>query len=178
MKTLTLRPRSTDRIKGIITLSALMSVLALLPLSGSAATILQAPNSTTVAFEAEENLTIIAGTPTSWVVTNDVTPSGSKALYASGANGTAFPTSFASYSIKFSTPGTYKLYFRWRANEQFTDADPNAANSFYAPLVLNPNLDQVNPNPDYSASTVNNMRVRPESNTYHVDPENTALLTV
>jgi hypothetical protein len=145
---------------------------------GRAATILQAEGSTTVAFEAEENVTLIAGSPTSWVLTNDVTPSGSKALFASGANGTAFPTSFASYAIKFSTAGTYKLYFRWRANEIYTDADPNSANSFYAPLVLNANTNQVNPNPEYSAATVNNQRVRPESNSYHVDPENTAVLTV
>ncbi|HXJ59612.1 MAG TPA: PA14 domain-containing protein [Verrucomicrobiae bacterium] len=145
---------------------------------GRAATILQAAGGTTVAFEAEENVTLIAGSPTSWVITNDVTPSGDKALFASGANGTVFPSSFASYSILFATPGVYKLYFRWRANEIYTDADPNSANSFYAPLVLNANATPVNPNPDFSAATVNNTRVRPESNTYHVDPENTALLTV
>jgi hypothetical protein len=149
-----------------------------LPWPTRAVTILQAAGATAVAFEAEENVTLISGTPTSWIRTNDVTPSGSVALYASGANGTAFPTSFAVYSIKFRTPGVYKLYFRWRANEQFTDADPNAGNSFYAPKVFNASTDLVNPNPDYSAATVNNTRVRPESNTYHVDPENTALLTV
>src|SRR6185503_1689627 len=127
---------------------------------GRAATILQAIGSTDVAFEAEENVTLIAGTPTSWVLTNDVTPSGDHALFASGVNGTDYPRSFASYSIKFSTPGVYKLYFRWRANEIYTDADPNSANSFYAPTVLNANATPVNPNPDFSAATVNNTRVR------------------
>src|SRR5206468_10346091 len=106
---------------------------------------------------------------TSFVITNDATPSGDTALYAAGAHNTGFPTSFASYSIKFSTPGTYKVFFRWRANELYTDADPNSANSFYAPNKLNSSTSPLNPNPDYGVSTVNNTRVRPESNTYHVD---------
>jgi hypothetical protein len=178
MKTHATLSRPVCTIRRIGRLAVVMSVVAFAPFIARAATILQAPNSTSVAFEAEENVTILSGSPTSWVITNDVTPSGSKALYAGGVNGTAFPTSFASYSIKFRTSGTYKLYFRWRANEQFTDADPNAANSFYAPLAFNATTTPINPNPEYSASTVNNTRVRPESNSYHVDPENTALLTV
>ena len=164
-------------MKTLVALCLAVALMAALSV-GRAATILQTPGSTSIAFEAEENVTIIAGTPTSWAITNDVTPSGDKALFASGANGTAVPTSFASYSILFTTPGVYKLYFRWRANEVYTDADPNSANSFYAPLVLNANATPVNPNPDFSAATVNNTRVRPESNTYHVDPENTAQITV
>ncbi len=176
MKTTT--TTSQPRRLPLARLAAVVVLGSTLTSPATAGTILQAPNSTSVAFEAEENVTLAGGSPTSWVITNDVTPSGNLALYASGANGTAFPTSFASYSIKFSTAGTYKLYFRWRANQQFTDADPNAANSFYAPRVFNANISPVNPNPDFSASTVNNTRVRPESNTYHVDPENTALLTV
>src|SRR5262249_21440438 len=121
---------------------------------------------------------ITPGNPTSWVITNDVTPSGDHALYAAGANGTAFPTSFATYAIKFSTPGTYRVFFRWRANQLYTDADPNSANSYYAPTLFNARTPPDNPNPDYAASSVNNTRVRPESNTYHVDTENNGLLTV
>jgi hypothetical protein len=92
---------------------------------------IQPPSATYVAFEAESPKAILqGGSPTSFVITNDVTPSGNTALYAAGANNTGFPTSFASYGIKFNTPGTYKLYFRWRANQLYTDADPNSANSF------------------------------------------------
>ncbi|HYV32028.1 MAG TPA: hypothetical protein VEO53_13105, partial [Candidatus Binatia bacterium] len=139
----------------------------------------QPPGANYVAFEAETPKGIlIGGTPTSFVITNDVTPSGDTALFAAGVNNTAFPTSFASYGIKFNTPGTYKLFFRWRANELYTDADPNSANSFYAPNKFNAATNVLNPNPDYGVSTVNNTRVRPESNTYHVDPENNNLLTV
>ncbi|HXI50823.1 MAG TPA: hypothetical protein VNH84_04945, partial [Candidatus Saccharimonadales bacterium] len=152
--------------------------LALAPELATAGTILQSPGSSSVAFEAEENVVLTPGTPTTFVITNDVTPSGDKALYAAGANNTGFPSSFASYSIKFASPGTYKVYFRWRANQLYTDADPNSANSFYAPNKLNASTTPSNPNPDYSASTVNNTRVRPESNTYHVDPENANLLSV
>src|SRR5262249_24941307 len=110
--------------------------LALAPELASAGTILQSPGSSSVAFEAEENVVLTPGTPTTFVITNDVTPSGNTALYAAGANNTAFPSSFASWSIKFATPGTYKVYFRWRANQLYTDADQNAANSFYAPNKL------------------------------------------
>ena len=147
------------------------------PSFAGAATILQGSGASFVAFEAEENVQLTPGTPTSFTITNDVTPSGSTALFASGANNTTFPTSFASYAIKFSAPGTYKVFFRWRANEDFT-TDPNAANSFYAPTRFGASTSPVNPNPDYTASTVNNTRVKPESHTYHVDPENTSLLTV
>ena len=143
-----------------------------------AATILQASGSSSVAFEAEDNVVLTPGTPTSFVITNDATPSGNRALYAAGANNTGFPASFASYNIRFATAGTYKLYFRWRANELYTDADPNSGNSFYAPNKVNASTSPLNPNPDYTASTVNNTRVRPESNTYHVDPENGSLVTI
>src|SRR5262249_131052 len=146
--------------------------------SARAATILQAPGSSAVAFEAEEDVVITPGTPTSFVITNDVTPSGDRALYAAGANNTGFPASFASYSIRFAVPGTYKVFFRWRANQLYTDADPNSANTFYPPVRFNAGTRPINTNPDYSVSTVNNTRNRPESNTYHVDGENASLLTV
>src|SRR5262245_12129395 len=98
------------------TLIAALALTATAPVA-SAVTILQSPGSASVAFEAEENVTIVAGAPTSFVITNDATPSGNKALYAAGANNTGFPSSFASYSIQFATPGLYKVYFRWRANQ-------------------------------------------------------------
>jgi hypothetical protein len=143
---------------------------------GQAATVLQSAGANYVAFEAEENVTLTPGTPTSWVLTNDVTPSGDKALFAAGANNTTFPSSFASYAIKFSTPGDYKIFLRWRANEDFT-ADPNAANSYFAPLVLNASTMPLNPNNDYGVSSINNTRNKPASHSYGVGSEN-ALITV
>ncbi|HWN94870.1 MAG TPA: hypothetical protein VNT99_07545, partial [Methylomirabilota bacterium] len=169
-------------MKHSITLHCLAAVVLaglglMAPAPVRAATILQTSGANFIAFEAEENVRLTPGTPTSFVITNDVTPSGSTALFASGANGTAFPTSFASYAIKFSTAGDYRVNFRWRANEDFT-GDPNAANSYYAPTFFGTSTNAVNPNPDYTASLVNNTRNKPESHTYHVDPENASLLTV
>src|SRR5438876_8998805 len=112
------------------------------------------PANYTASEDEKPNVILIPGTPTSFVITNDVTPSGDTALFAAGVNNTAFPTSFASYGIKFNTPGTYKLFFRWRANELYTDADPNSANSFYAPNKFNAATNVLNPNPDYGVSTV------------------------
>src|SRR5947209_17141262 len=72
---------------------------ALMPLA-RAATIFQAPNSTYVAWEAEDIFSISNNTPTLWAATNDATASGSQALYASGVNQTAAPASFASYLLR------------------------------------------------------------------------------
>jgi hypothetical protein len=65
----------------------------------------------------------------------------------------------------------YKLFFRWRANQAFTDADPNAANSFFTPKTFNATTNAA----DYNVSSVNNTRVRPESNAYGVGTETTLL---
>ena len=112
----------------ILSLRALLLGAAIslwLALALPAATILQAPGANSVAFEAEAHVTITAGTPTSFVITNDPTPSGSTALFTSGplGQGTDYPRGFASYSIKFSTPGLYKFFYRWRANPVYGQAD-------------------------------------------------------
>ena len=60
------------------------------------ATIFQAVNSQFVAWEAEDVYSISNNTPTMWVVTNDATASGTRALYEAGVNQTATPASFAS----------------------------------------------------------------------------------
>ena len=140
------------------------------------AAILQGAGANFVAFEAEENVALTPGAPTSWVITNDVTPSGAQALFAAGVNNTTFPSSFASYAIKFTTPGAYKIFLSWRANEDFT-ADPNAANSYFAPLLFNASTMAVDPNPDYGISTINNSRNKPASHAYGLGTES-ALVTV
>ena len=56
----------------------------------------QGATETFVAFEAERVSRLVNNSPTTWVVTNDATASGSQALYEAGVNQTATPASFAS----------------------------------------------------------------------------------
>src|SRR5437773_5144438 len=99
-------------------------VLALwtaLPTLNYATTIYQSSGGSYIAFEGESIASIASGTPTSWVVTNDATANGGKALYQAGANQTGSASSFAYYSLNFSQSGTYFLYYRWRADKTYTD---------------------------------------------------------
>jgi len=99
-----------------------------------AVTILQGATATYAAFEADTTPTLIPGTPESWATTSDGTASGGTALISSGTNQTATsPHSFAQYSIKFATEGSYYLYYRWRANPAFTGSDAFTANSSQIP---------------------------------------------
>jgi hypothetical protein len=99
-----------------------------------AVTIVQSTGASYAAFEADTPATIIAGTPESWVSTNDVAASGGTALYASGTNNTGnSPHSFEQYSIKFATPGIYYLYYRWKADAARTGGDVFTANSCQIP---------------------------------------------
>ncbi|MEO7678122.1 MAG: Ig-like domain-containing protein [Verrucomicrobiota bacterium] len=102
-----------------------------------AATILQGAAATYAAFEADTTAKIIAGTPETWVSTNDAAASGGRALYADGVNATATsPHSFAQYQIKFATVGTYYLYSRWKADPSRTGGDAFTANSSRFPLTF------------------------------------------
>ena len=127
-------PNPSKNLKTNISLGlfALVLVLSGKPHSAQSATIIiQKPNSNYLAFEAEGLATIIAGTPETWVSTNDAAASGGTALYASGNNETGTsPHSFAQYSLKFSTPGTYSLYYRWKADPARTAGDAFTGNSF------------------------------------------------
>src|SRR5215468_1236715 len=98
------------------------------------AIIYQSSGSSYIAFEGESIASIASGTPTSWVITNDATANGGKAIYQAGANQTGNPSSFAYYSLSFAQPGTYSVYYRWRADKAYTDVDPNSANSFRLPV--------------------------------------------
>jgi len=156
--------QSKKSVRQIILLVACFLVWA----EARGATIFQAANSTYAAWEAEDTFSIVNATPTTWVATNDATASGSRALYGAGANGTAAPSSFASYAIRFRAAGTYTLYFRWRADKAFTDLDPNSGNSYYRPNDfgdLGPELS------NYGISAINNSRVPPDVNNYAVSSE-------
>src|SRR5688572_18176607 len=133
-----------------------------------AATIFQAANGTYVAWEAEDTFSIVNASPTTWVATNDATAGGGRALYGAGANGTASPSSLASYAIQFRAAGTYTLYFRWRADKAYTDLDPNSGNSYHRPNDfgdLGPDV------ANYAVSAINNSRVPPDVNNYAVSAE-------
>jgi hypothetical protein len=100
------------------------------------ATIYQQPAANHLAFEAENHVTTIPGTPTSWEIQSDPQASGGSALYAGGANDTASaPHSFAQYQLKFATAGTYSVYLRWKADPARTATDIFTANSSWIPVT-------------------------------------------
>jgi hypothetical protein len=131
-----------------------------------------------VAFEAEWVSRVVNSPPNEWVVVNDNpavgTPaSGGRALYQAGENANPLVppgASRASYSILFSTPGTYYLYHRWRADEAFM-VDPLSANSFYLATSFG---EDVAPEP---VAAVNNTREGDGSIFYEMFAE-TQTLTV
>jgi len=83
----------------------------------------------TVAFEAESATNLLAGTPENWVVTPDALASGGSALRADGVTSSGdSPHSFAQYQINFTKPGSYYIYYRWRADNPTSSTD---ANSFW-----------------------------------------------
>src|SRR6185503_6927328 len=158
--------------------SAFAGVSLCLMSAARAAVILQSPGSNSVAFEAEANVTITPGTPTSFVITNDATPSGSTALFTSGplGQGTDYPRGFASYSIKFTTPGLYKLFYRWRANPIYGQADLNTGNSFRMPNKFNATtVSSIDANTNYVVSSGNNVVAYPASGNYNLLSDNQLL---
>jgi hypothetical protein len=164
----------SNRFFRILAIVSSFAILAAIPAVTRAATVFQAANSTYVAWEAEDILGIVNAAPTFWAVTNDATASGTRALYAPGANGTAAPSSFASYAIRFRTAGDYTLSFRWRADKSFTDLDPNSGNSYYRPNDFGDlSADVAN----YGVSAANNTRVPPDVNNYAMTAE-TQIYTV
>src|SRR6476661_7268236 len=146
------------------------SILALwmsLTTMSYATTIYQSSGSSYIAFEGESIASIAAGTPTSWVITNDATANGGKALYQAGANQTASASSFAYYSLNFSQPGTYFVYYRWRADKTYTDIDPNSANSFRLPVDFG-DLTNDSTSANFVPASVNNQVPIPAANSYNV----------
>lgn len=93
-------------------------------------TVQQSAGATSIAFEAENTHTIINGSPEIWQTTTDTSASGGRALVANGPNSTGdSPHSFAHYRLRFATPGSYYLYYRWKADATRTAGDVFTANS-------------------------------------------------
>ncbi|HTI70557.1 MAG TPA: Ig-like domain-containing protein, partial [Candidatus Limnocylindria bacterium] len=142
---------------------AAFSLLTLLP--AQALTILQGAGSGAVGFESESYNTLLPSAPTSWVLTNEPAASGGKSIFQSGQNDTAAVPSFVVYQIKFATPGTYTVYYRWRADKNRTDQDVNGGNSFRLPNDFGDlSADTAN----YVTASVNNQIQVPAANSYNV----------
>jgi hypothetical protein len=119
------------------TIRLLLAIAVIMVPASSAQTILQGTGSSYVSFEAESNVILIPGTPTSWAVRQEAGASGGAALIADGPNDVnSAPHSFAHYSIKFSQAGTYYVYSRWRADAARTVADQFTANSVWVPTLF------------------------------------------
>jgi hypothetical protein len=133
-----------------------------------------------VAFEAETKGTIINGVPAFWIATNDVSSSGSAALYIAGTTDNALaPHSFVQYQIKFAAAGTYNLYYRWKADAARTVADQFTANSTLIPNTFGA-FSTAGPNglPDFHTAASNGTQA-PANNVYDWTREaDTATYTV
>ena len=135
------------------------------------AIITQGSSDTFLAFEAEHFAYVSNSLPTFWVVKNDVpatgTPaSGGRAIYQSGEpQSTGMSSSFAYYALKFSTPGTYSLYVRWRADKARSDQDGNGGNSYRRPSDFG-DLPNDATSSLFPTSSANNTRVPPDANKY------------
>src|SRR6187431_1141684 len=94
--------------------------------AASAATILQQPGETFIAFEAELNGDVLNGPVQSFGAIGDGTASGGSALKvthptnpafnAGGADGDTTSTSFVSWTLDILNPGTYTLYYTIRTD--------------------------------------------------------------
>src|ERR1051326_1144147 len=108
--------KTCSLFRGLAHLSTL-ALFACVCTMANGATIFQSSGSSYIAFQGESVSSILAGTPTSWVITNDATANGGKAIYQAGANQTGSSSSFAYYSLNFAQAGTYSTYYRWRADK-------------------------------------------------------------
>src|SRR6266850_2533290 len=161
MKTFKMFPKFTQFLT--------ISVLLITAVVSRAATVVQSSGSSYISFESDTLASITNAPPTTWVVTNDATASGSLAIYQAGVNQTASSSSFVLYSLKFSQAGTYSIYYRWRADKGHTDSDPTSANSFRVPIDFG---DLANDPLNFPTATVNNAVPVPAANSYNVFKDN------
>ncbi len=131
-------------------------------------TVLQAAGATYAAFEAESPSSLAAGAPENWIVMSDAAASGGSGLLADGTTSTGdSPHSFAQYRIDFRTPGTYYLYYRWRAEAARTGSDTAAANSSWIGSRLGAfSTPGAAAQADFIRTDSNNARA-PEDNTFN-----------
>ncbi|MCL5097647.1 MAG: hypothetical protein M1608_08985 [Candidatus Omnitrophica bacterium] len=136
--------------------------------------IVQGASDNYIAFETDTKVTLRNAPLTLWAVTNDTPASGGSALYATGDNQTANSSSFALYYLKFAKPGTYAVYYSWRADQRITDSNNSGGNSFRLPIGFGdlPN-DANSTNFNVSASNL----IVPASNVYTMTHD-TNLFTV
>jgi hypothetical protein len=154
--------------------TALVAVLA--THSAGAGTHVQSTGASHVAFSAT-TATLTKGTPENWGLSNVVGAGGHVALYARGNNSTAdSPHSFAQYSIQFRTAGTYRLYYRWKADESRTAGDNATANSSWLGATFGAFSTPGDPSPFYRSDSNNSMA--PANNAFAWRKEPTATYAV
>ncbi|HMO65567.1 MAG TPA: Ig-like domain-containing protein, partial [Verrucomicrobiota bacterium] len=96
--------------------------------------------------------------------------SGGRALIADGPNSTGnSPHSFAQYSIRFASAGTYYLYYRWRADETRTGGDVFTANSSWFGTTWGAHSTPGDQGPFYTSSA--NATQAPANNAWEWRPE-------
>src|SRR5688500_8565269 len=126
------------KFKKFLQATSVILALCLAPPGSRATTIVQSAGAQFIAWEAEDTDSISnlapapSPAPAVFTAPADATASGGKALYAQGPDqNTATPGSFATYKLRFRTPGTYNVYVRWRADAARSAQDVNGANSYY-----------------------------------------------
>ncbi len=155
----------SHRHHALLLLWCAIAALCVIPFAGRATTIYQDTSAQNAVWQAENVFSITNSAPTSWVVTNDVPANGAAAIYQAGDNGTAFSSGFAVYAIKFQTPGSYRLYVRWRADVARSTQDQNGANSYRVPVDFG-DLPTDAASLNFVSSSANNSRVPPAANNY------------
>ena len=108
---------------------------------------------------------------------NDAAASEGRTIYALGENVTAFPVSYVDYHLQFSTPGSYRLYDRAKADVAWAVADQFTANSFWVPRTFNAPIATNNPEAEVayirSASNGSAAQANPSSTNFAIYGEST-----
>jgi hypothetical protein len=143
------------------------AVLALCLMHGQARaeTMVQALGTDFLAFEAESAHELTSNGVIAWEpAAADAEASGGQALVARGPSSLGVPGGVARYQLRFSYPGKYVLYSRWRADASIAGAEPFGANSFWYPRAFGPS-------PQWARSLANEHNV-PESLEYDWTEDN------
>jgi hypothetical protein len=104
--------------------------------SARAEPVVQALGADYVAVEAEAADSFTSSAAVHWAVVEDAGVSGGRAIVARGGSTLVLPGGIATYRIRFSQPGAYVLYTRWKSDPGIAAENPFSANSFSYPLSL------------------------------------------
>jgi len=133
--------------------------------------VVQGATDTYAAFSADGPVTLIAGTPETWVSSNIVEAAGGTALFIAGTNSTTdSPHSFAQYQVRFKAAGTYNLYYRWRADVSRTAGDNATANSVWLGSTWGSYSTPGDQTPYYRSDSNNSSAPADNTFAWHMEP--------